>query len=89
MRTLPLAIAISFCLYSLQGVSQTAPDTVRRHTQAAQQDMQQKHPELAVGEYETALAIDPQNSDAHANLGVLQYFTGQYDGADRRSPERR
>ena len=81
MSTLRLAIAISFCFSSLQGVSQTAPDTAQKHIQAAQQDMLQKHPELAIREYEAALAIDPHNSDAQANLGVLQYFAGQYEKA--------
>lgn len=81
MSILPLAIAISFCLCPLQAVSQAAPDTAQKHIQAAQHDMQQKHPELAIVEFEAALAIDPQNNDAQANLGVLQYFAGQYDKA--------
>jgi tetratricopeptide (TPR) repeat protein len=48
---------------------------------AAQQHMQEKRPDLAIPEFEAVIATDPNNVDAHANLGVLLYFKGDYTNA--------
>jgi cytochrome c-type biogenesis protein CcmH/NrfG len=49
--------------------------------QAAQQYMLEKRPDLAIPEFEAAIAIDPNNVDAQANLGVLRYFKSDYANA--------
>ncbi|MGD0800289.1 MAG: tetratricopeptide repeat protein [Terracidiphilus sp.] len=74
-----LSIAVLSLACSLSAVGQAAPgvsDSIQQHMRSAQQDMQQKRPDLAVTEFEAILAIDPVNLDAQANLGVLYYFKG-------------
>ena len=43
----------------------------------AQQDLSQKHPDLAVQEYESILAANPADEQAQANLGVLLFFANR------------
>ena len=73
--------AVLLLAYPVNGLCQNAPESLEKHIQTAQQFMQQKRPDLAIPEFEAAIAIDPHNPDAQANLGVLQYFAGQYDKA--------
>jgi Tfp pilus assembly protein PilF len=47
------------------------------HMQKARSYLDQKQPALAIPEFEAAVAIDPQNVDAQANLGVLLFFLGK------------
>ncbi len=72
----PLLFALS--LSSLGQVAPGTSDAIQRHLRNAQQDLQQKRPDLAIPELVAALALDPTNSDAQANLGVLLYFRGEY-----------
>ncbi len=51
---------------------------IEAHSRQAQQYLQSKRPDLAIGEFKGILAIDPGNLDAQANVGVLEYFEGQY-----------
>lgn len=51
---------------------------IQSHLQKAQQYLQQNRPDLAIPEFQAILAIDPNNLDARGNLGVLEYFQGQY-----------
>jgi len=63
------------------GLGQTPPatsGTAQRLLRDAQQHLSEKRPELAIPEFEVALALDPANLDAQANLGVLLYFKGDF-----------
>ncbi len=51
---------------------------IQSHSQQAQQYLQNQKPDLAIDEFKAILAIDSGNLDARANLGVLEYFQGQY-----------
>ncbi len=51
------------------------------HARQAQQDLQSNRPDLATREFKAILALDPDNLDARGNLGVLEYFQGQYANA--------
>lgn len=73
-----LVLAVSFLF------SQSAGDTqaqIQAHSRKAQQYLQDKRPDLAIGEFKAILAIDSSNLDARGNLGVLEYFQGQYGQA--------
>jgi Tfp pilus assembly protein PilF len=47
------------------------------HIQKARGYLDQKQPALAIPEFQAAVAIDPGNMDAQANLGVLLFFQGK------------
>ncbi len=56
-------------------------EQISQHTRAAQDFLHQQRPDLAIPELQKVIALDPQNVDAHGNLGVLLYFRGDYTGA--------
>ena len=47
------------------------------HIQKAQEYLSQKRPDLAIPEFQAALAIDPESVQTQGNLGVLLYFQGK------------
>jgi tetratricopeptide (TPR) repeat protein len=47
------------------------------HIQKAHSYLDQRQPALAIPEFQAAVAIDPENVDAQANLGVLLFFQGK------------
>ena len=47
------------------------------HMQKAHGYLDEKQPLLAIPEFQAAVAIDPENVDAQANLGVLLFFQGK------------
>jgi cytochrome c-type biogenesis protein CcmH/NrfG len=51
------------------------------HAQQAQRFLSEKRPDQAIPEFRAILALDPSNVDAHANLGVLLFFRGEYASA--------
>lgn len=54
---------------------------IEAHARQAQLDLQQKRPDLAIGEFKAILALNPGDIDVRGNLGVLEYFTGRYNDA--------
>lgn len=54
----------------------TARQQIEEHSRKAQEYLQQKRPDLAIPELRSLLALDPENADAHGNLGVLLFFKG-------------
>jgi len=65
-------------------LSQTAPSPrqqVQEHTRKAQEYLQQNRPDLAIPEFKAIVALEPNNADAHGNLGVLLFFQGAYADA--------
>jgi Tfp pilus assembly protein PilF len=57
-------------------------DQVTVHQQRAHQLLSEKKPELAAKEFAAVLALDPNNLDAQANLGVLLFFQKKYADAE-------
>lgn len=51
------------------------------HAENAQKYLREKRPDLAIPELQAAVASDPKNVDAQANLGVLLFFQKDYSGA--------
>jgi len=56
-------------------------DQIQQHTKAAEQYLAQQRPDLAIPELEKVVALDPNNTDARGNLGVLLFFRGEYQKA--------
>ena len=73
---LGLALAIA-CLSPLPSASaQTSPGSAQQHLERAHALLAQHKPKEAIPELRAALAAEPGNVDAAANLGVLLYFGG-------------
>jgi tetratricopeptide (TPR) repeat protein len=69
---------------SMAAYCQQATDSqeqIKYHAQMAQQYLHQQRPDLAIPELQKVTALDPANVDAHANLGVLFFFRGNYTAA--------
>src|SRR5438477_12450392 len=61
--------------------SQSVPgkqQQVESHSRQAQEFLRKGQPDLAVREFRTILALDPNNVDARGNLGVTYFFQGDY-----------
>jgi Flp pilus assembly protein TadD len=61
--------------------SQSVPgkqQQIESHSRQAQDFLRQGQADLAVGEFRAILALDPNNVDAHGNLGVTYFFQGDY-----------
>ncbi len=56
-------------------------EAVQSHARQAQQYLQSKQLNLAIKEYEAILALDPYNFDARTNIGVTEFFAGDYGKA--------
>jgi tetratricopeptide (TPR) repeat protein len=51
---------------------------IQSHTRQAAEYLQENRPDLAAPEFSAILAIDPNNVDAHGNLGAVLFFQGAY-----------
>ncbi len=51
---------------------------VETHTRQAQEFLKANRTDLAAREFHAILALDPNNVEAQANLGVLLYFQGEF-----------
>lgn len=66
-----LLLASSLCL------AQDQPDKqqqIAEHNRKAQEYLQEKRPDLALPELQAVVELDPTNTDAVANVGVLLFF---------------
>lgn len=82
-----LKLGILWLAISLAGpplFSQTNADKEQAfaiHMQKAKAYLQEKQPALAISELTAAVAMNPENVDAQANLGVLLFFQGNLPNA--------
>ena len=75
------AVAVAAFLLVAPSFAQTTPgkqQQVESHTRQAQEFLKANRPDLAAGEFNAILALDPNNVEARGNLGVLLYFQGEY-----------
>lgn len=56
-------------------------EQIQVHARAAQRDLAEQKPELAIPELQKVIELDPNNLDARGNLGVLLFFRGDFKGA--------
>jgi tetratricopeptide (TPR) repeat protein len=68
----------------LPSFSQSTPSRqqqIETHNHQAAEYLHQNRPDLAVPEFRAIVAIDPNNVDAHGNLGVVLFFQSSYPDA--------
>ncbi|HYK36758.1 tetratricopeptide repeat protein [Alloacidobacterium sp.] len=79
LLTLLLLLITTFSAFA-----QTAPskqDQINQHQQLAQQYLREQRPDLAIPELQALVTLDPDNTNAQGNLGVLLFFRSDYAGA--------
>ena len=63
----------------LCAAAQTSPASeVGEHLRKAAEDLRARDPNAATQELKAVIAIDPKNSEAYANLGVIAFFSHDY-----------
>ena len=83
MYFLLLLLALGGSVFSVAQSDTDSPEQqAQLHDRKAQELLAQKRPELAAKEFAAALALDPRNLDAQANLGVLLFFQKSYAEAE-------
>jgi tetratricopeptide (TPR) repeat protein len=82
-RVKTFSALLLFAIYPILVTAQelSVHDQVADHAQKAQQFLRAKQPDRAIPEFQSILALEPDNVDALGNLGVLLYFHGDYVGA--------
>lgn len=65
-----------------QSVKNSSAKQAQAHEQRAHELLGQKQPALAAKEFAAVVALDPNNIDAQANLGVLLFFQKDYAQAE-------
>jgi tetratricopeptide (TPR) repeat protein len=68
----------------LPSVSQSNPsqqEQIKSHDRKAAEYLKENRPDLAVSEFRAIVALDPNNVDAHGNLGAVLFFQGAYADA--------
>jgi len=74
---LPAASLSLFC----QTTTPSKQDQINQHMERVQQYLKEQRPDLAILELQALVALEPENTDAQGNLGVLLFFRGDYAGA--------
>lgn len=85
-RRLSRQLLLGIVLVSMLGVvcAQTARShaaQVHDHLQKAEEFLKAKDPSSAAKEFEAVLALDPRNTEAYANLGVIAFLQRDYRSA--------
>lgn len=87
MRKLILRVVSSIVLAAASSILLLAqnPPNVKDRVQALEQEaqayLQEQKPQLAIPVFRQIIKIDPDNLNAHGNLGVLLFFQGDYASA--------
>ncbi|HEY1203167.1 MAG: tetratricopeptide repeat protein [Bryobacteraceae bacterium] len=81
-RSLALALFVSALGANAQSAA-TAAAGIRDHLQKAAAYLKANDPNSAAKEFQSVLALDPRNSEANANLGVIVFFQRDYKEAAR------
>jgi len=79
-----VCLCASLSVFAYRSTAQAPADQAQQlasHLQKAQEALQQKRPDLAIPEFEAAIALDPNNPQTQGNLGVLLFFQGKFSEA--------
>jgi cytochrome c-type biogenesis protein CcmH/NrfG len=82
-KTYLLVLLLLSCTssFSLCQESADKQDQIDVHERLAQQYLSERKPDLAIPELEKVVALDANNADSRANLGVLLFFQRNYTDA--------
>jgi tetratricopeptide (TPR) repeat protein len=81
MRLFSFLLLFSLCAVGLAGAQSgqgSVSQQIQAHERQAHELLSQKKPELAAKEFAAVVALDPNNIDAQANMGVLLFFQKDY-----------
>ena len=86
MRKVEVAVLCCLLLWVgvVQGTCQAKSNRekeIEAHSQKVAEYLQNNRPDLAMPELRAILAIDPNNVNAHGNLGAVLFFLGSYQEA--------
>jgi tetratricopeptide (TPR) repeat protein len=85
MRTQIVVLSWVVLFVALQpSFSQSTPSRqqqIEAHSHQAGEYLHENRPDLAVPEFRAIVALDPNNVDAHGNLGVVLFFQSAYTDA--------
>jgi tetratricopeptide (TPR) repeat protein len=86
MKTVEVIVVsgVVLCFGLSSGFSQSEPSRhqqIEAHSRKAAEYLEQNRPDLAAPELRAILAVDPNNVDAHGNLGAVLFFQGAYADA--------
>ncbi|WP_263355682.1 tetratricopeptide repeat protein [Acidicapsa ligni] len=84
LKQITACIAIGISLASTACFPQATGNTqqqIQQHSQKLQEYLREKKPELAIPELQALAALDPNDVNTRANLGVLLFFKGDYANA--------
>lgn len=86
MRTIEVVVLswAVLLLGSLSCFSETGPgrqQQIESHSHKAAEYLKENRSDLAVPEFRAIIALDPNNVDAHGNLGAVLFFQGAYADA--------
>src|ERR1700751_2540846 len=80
-RIIILGFGLTLISAGLAQPTATVQQQVEEHSQKAHMFLAQQRPDLAIPEFQSIVALDPNNADAQGNLGVLLFFAGDSAGA--------
>ena len=71
-------ILVLSCGLSAAQAAADMPQQIAEHSRRAQEFLREKKPDLAIPELQAIVALDPNDQDTRANLGVLLFFHGDF-----------
>jgi cytochrome c-type biogenesis protein CcmH/NrfG len=75
-RIIVFGFGLTLISVGLAQPTATKQQQVEEHSQKAHLFLAQQRPDLAIPEFQSIVALDPNNVDAQGNLGVLLFFSG-------------
>ncbi len=75
------ALVLSGSLLAFSQSSSSRQQQIESHSHRAAEFLKENRSDLAIPEFNAIIALDPNNVDAHGNLGAVLFFQGDYTSA--------
>src|SRR5580700_4638561 len=75
---LALALILAPAAYAQTSSTDSPTDSIKAHYMRAQEAMKDNRPDVAAGEFQAILQIDPHNAEVRASLGVIDFNERKY-----------